>query len=147
MFCVAETQAVPPVQVFDKTMVVKQMHVLEPQDLLITRADKGINPSSSSTSFFPHQTCVFAEHMPLIHSPLVFPFSHLSYVAEYILNLSNSTVPVNVLICHCNLRKLTHREPISIMRVWVLHGRFLPTVEIKHNCKKLLSLRRQLLFH
>lgn len=28
-------------QVFDKTMVVKQMHVLEPQDLLITRADKG----------------------------------------------------------------------------------------------------------
>ncbi|KAK9532373.1 hypothetical protein VZT92_009757 [Zoarces viviparus] len=37
----AETQAVPPVQVFDKTMVVKQVHVLEPQDLLITRADKG----------------------------------------------------------------------------------------------------------
>ncbi|KAL4617428.1 GTPase-activating Rap/Ran-GAP domain-like protein 3 isoform X1 [Arapaima gigas] len=30
-----------PVQVFDKTMVVKQMHVLEPQDLLISRADKG----------------------------------------------------------------------------------------------------------
>ncbi|KAA8584399.1 hypothetical protein FQN60_008184 [Etheostoma spectabile] len=37
----AETQALPPVQVFDKTMVVKQVHVLEPQDLLITRADKG----------------------------------------------------------------------------------------------------------
>ncbi|XP_054468260.1 GTPase-activating Rap/Ran-GAP domain-like protein 3 isoform X2 [Anoplopoma fimbria] len=37
----AETQSVPPVQVFDKTMVVKQLHVLEPQDLLITRADKG----------------------------------------------------------------------------------------------------------
>ncbi|KAM8872869.1 GTPase-activating Rap/Ran-GAP domain-like protein 3 isoform 3-T3 [Synchiropus picturatus] len=37
----AETQTLPPVQVFDKTMVVKQMHVLEPQDLLITRADKG----------------------------------------------------------------------------------------------------------
>uniref|UniRef100_A0A674NHK6 GTPase-activating Rap/Ran-GAP domain-like protein 3 n=1 Tax=Takifugu rubripes TaxID=31033 RepID=A0A674NHK6_TAKRU len=37
----AETQSVPPVQVFDKTVVVKQMHVLEPQDLLITRADKG----------------------------------------------------------------------------------------------------------
>ncbi|XP_018517885.1 GTPase-activating Rap/Ran-GAP domain-like protein 3 isoform X3 [Lates calcarifer] len=37
----AEMQALPPVQVFDKTMVVKQMHVLEPQDLLITRADKG----------------------------------------------------------------------------------------------------------
>ncbi|XP_060916578.1 GTPase-activating Rap/Ran-GAP domain-like protein 3 isoform X2 [Labrus mixtus] len=37
----AETQALPPVQAFDKTMVVKQMHVLEPQDLLITRADKG----------------------------------------------------------------------------------------------------------
>uniref|UniRef100_A0A673B6Z8 GTPase-activating Rap/Ran-GAP domain-like protein 3 n=1 Tax=Sphaeramia orbicularis TaxID=375764 RepID=A0A673B6Z8_9TELE len=33
--------ALPPVQVFDKTIVVKQMHVLEPQDLLITRADKG----------------------------------------------------------------------------------------------------------
>lgn len=39
--CVSETQVLPPVQVFDKTMVVKQMHVLEPQDLLITRADKG----------------------------------------------------------------------------------------------------------
>ncbi|XP_023279754.1 GTPase-activating Rap/Ran-GAP domain-like protein 3 isoform X2 [Seriola lalandi dorsalis] len=37
----AEMQTLPPVQVFDKTMVVKQMHVLEPQDLLITRADKG----------------------------------------------------------------------------------------------------------
>ncbi|XP_036973496.1 GTPase-activating Rap/Ran-GAP domain-like protein 3 isoform X3 [Acanthopagrus latus] len=37
----AEMQVLPPVQVFDKTMVVKQMHVLEPQDLLITRADKG----------------------------------------------------------------------------------------------------------
>nr|XP_046230617.1 GTPase-activating Rap/Ran-GAP domain-like protein 3 isoform X2 [Scatophagus argus] len=37
----AETQALPPVPVFDKTMAVKQMHVLEPQDLLITRADKG----------------------------------------------------------------------------------------------------------
>ncbi|XP_028318440.1 GTPase-activating Rap/Ran-GAP domain-like protein 3 isoform X5 [Gouania willdenowi] len=36
-----ETQTLPPVQVFDRTMVVKQMHVLEPQDLLITRADKG----------------------------------------------------------------------------------------------------------
>ncbi|XP_069025014.1 GTPase-activating Rap/Ran-GAP domain-like protein 3 isoform X2 [Embiotoca jacksoni] len=36
-----ETQTLPPVQVFDKTMVVKQMHVVEPQDLLITRADKG----------------------------------------------------------------------------------------------------------
>uniref|UniRef100_A0A3Q2D4X2 GTPase-activating Rap/Ran-GAP domain-like protein 3 n=1 Tax=Cyprinodon variegatus TaxID=28743 RepID=A0A3Q2D4X2_CYPVA len=29
------------VQVFDKTIAVKQMHILEPQDLLITRADKG----------------------------------------------------------------------------------------------------------
>ncbi|XP_040915320.1 GTPase-activating Rap/Ran-GAP domain-like protein 3 isoform X1 [Toxotes jaculatrix] len=37
----AEMPTLPPVQVFDKTMVVKQMHVLEPQDLLITRADKG----------------------------------------------------------------------------------------------------------
>ncbi|XP_061787791.1 GTPase-activating Rap/Ran-GAP domain-like protein 3 isoform X4 [Nerophis lumbriciformis] len=36
-----ETQALPPVQVFDKTLLVKQMHILEPQDLLITRADKG----------------------------------------------------------------------------------------------------------
>lgn len=41
MHCVSETQTLPPVQVFDKTMVVKQLHVLEPQDLLITRADKG----------------------------------------------------------------------------------------------------------
>ncbi|XP_068190157.1 GTPase-activating Rap/Ran-GAP domain-like protein 3 isoform X5 [Antennarius striatus] len=37
----AETPVLPPVQVFDKTMVVKQVHVLEPQDLLIGRADKG----------------------------------------------------------------------------------------------------------
>uniref|UniRef100_A0A8C7UGB8 GTPase-activating Rap/Ran-GAP domain-like protein 3 n=1 Tax=Oncorhynchus mykiss TaxID=8022 RepID=A0A8C7UGB8_ONCMY len=36
-----DAQVLPPVQVFDKTMVVKQMHVLEPQDLLITRTDKG----------------------------------------------------------------------------------------------------------
>uniref|UniRef100_A0A8C6UR60 GTPase-activating Rap/Ran-GAP domain-like protein 3 n=1 Tax=Neogobius melanostomus TaxID=47308 RepID=A0A8C6UR60_9GOBI len=36
-----DTSALPPVQVFDKTVVVKQMHVLEPQDLLIMRADKG----------------------------------------------------------------------------------------------------------
>ncbi|XP_061764256.1 GTPase-activating Rap/Ran-GAP domain-like protein 3 isoform X3 [Nerophis ophidion] len=36
-----EAQALPPVQVFDKTLLVKQMHILEPQDLLITRADKG----------------------------------------------------------------------------------------------------------
>lgn len=41
MCCLSETQTLHPVQVFDKTMVVKQMHVLEPQDLLITRADKG----------------------------------------------------------------------------------------------------------
>ncbi|XP_066568831.1 GTPase-activating Rap/Ran-GAP domain-like protein 3 isoform X2 [Amia ocellicauda] len=32
---------VPPVQVFDKTMLVKQMHILEAQDLLIARTDKG----------------------------------------------------------------------------------------------------------
>lgn len=37
----SETQALPLVQLFDKTMAVKQMHILEPQDLLITRADKG----------------------------------------------------------------------------------------------------------
>ncbi|XP_005917291.1 GTPase-activating Rap/Ran-GAP domain-like protein 3 isoform X2 [Haplochromis burtoni] len=36
-----EPQSLPPVHVFDRTMVVKQMHVLEPQDLLITRTDKG----------------------------------------------------------------------------------------------------------
>ncbi|XP_056445089.1 GTPase-activating Rap/Ran-GAP domain-like protein 3 isoform X3 [Gadus chalcogrammus] len=36
-----EQLAAPPVQVFDKTLVVKQMHILEPQDLLVTRADKG----------------------------------------------------------------------------------------------------------
>ncbi|XP_051906554.1 GTPase-activating Rap/Ran-GAP domain-like protein 3 isoform X3 [Hippocampus zosterae] len=37
-----EAQALsPPLQVFDKTLLVKQMHILEPQDLLITRADKG----------------------------------------------------------------------------------------------------------
>ncbi|XP_061148931.1 GTPase-activating Rap/Ran-GAP domain-like protein 3 isoform X2 [Syngnathus typhle] len=40
-----EAQALPAAaaaaQVFDKTLAVKQMHILEPQDLLITRADKG----------------------------------------------------------------------------------------------------------
>uniref|UniRef100_A0A3B4E6M2 GTPase-activating Rap/Ran-GAP domain-like protein 3 n=1 Tax=Pygocentrus nattereri TaxID=42514 RepID=A0A3B4E6M2_PYGNA len=36
-----DSPSLPPVQVFDKTLTVKQMHVLEPQDLLITRADKG----------------------------------------------------------------------------------------------------------
>ncbi|XP_067107052.1 GTPase-activating Rap/Ran-GAP domain-like protein 3 isoform X2 [Osmerus mordax] len=41
MLANTELPAVPPVQVFDKTMMVKQMHILEPQDLLITRADKG----------------------------------------------------------------------------------------------------------
>lgn len=41
LYCVSETPTLPPVQVFDKTMAVKQMHILEPQDLLITRADKG----------------------------------------------------------------------------------------------------------
>lgn len=41
LYCISETQTLPPVQVFDKTMAVKQMHILEPQDLLITRADKG----------------------------------------------------------------------------------------------------------
>uniref|UniRef100_A0A8C1YEW6 GTPase-activating Rap/Ran-GAP domain-like protein 3 n=1 Tax=Cyprinus carpio TaxID=7962 RepID=A0A8C1YEW6_CYPCA len=36
-----DSPTLPPVQVFDKTLSVKQMHVLEPQDLLIARADKG----------------------------------------------------------------------------------------------------------
>ncbi|XP_017315940.1 GTPase-activating Rap/Ran-GAP domain-like protein 3 isoform X1 [Ictalurus punctatus] len=37
----ADSPSLPPVQVIDKTLSVKQMHVLEPQDLLIMRADKG----------------------------------------------------------------------------------------------------------
>ncbi|TSP36073.1 GTPase-activating Rap/Ran-GAP domain-like protein 3 [Bagarius yarrelli] len=37
----ADSPTLPPVQVIDKTLSVKQMHVLEPQDLLIMRADKG----------------------------------------------------------------------------------------------------------
>ncbi|XP_026104273.1 GTPase-activating Rap/Ran-GAP domain-like protein 3 isoform X3 [Carassius auratus] len=41
LFPNADTPTLPPVQVFDKTLTVKQMHVLEPQDLLIARADKG----------------------------------------------------------------------------------------------------------
>ncbi|KAL1275063.1 hypothetical protein QQF64_027877 [Cirrhinus molitorella] len=41
LFSNADSPALPPVQVFDKTLTVKQMHVLEPQDLLIARADKG----------------------------------------------------------------------------------------------------------
>ncbi len=36
-----DSPTLPPVQVFDKTLTVKQIHVLEPQDLLIARADKG----------------------------------------------------------------------------------------------------------
>ncbi|KAK1787605.1 hypothetical protein P4O66_016102 [Electrophorus voltai] len=36
-----DSSSLPPVQVFDKTLTVKQMHVLEPLDLLIIRADKG----------------------------------------------------------------------------------------------------------
>lgn len=36
-----DSPTLPPVQVFDKTLTVKQLHVLEPQDLLIARADKG----------------------------------------------------------------------------------------------------------
>ncbi|XP_016371085.1 GTPase-activating Rap/Ran-GAP domain-like protein 3 isoform X2 [Sinocyclocheilus rhinocerous] len=41
LFSKADSPTLPPVQVFDKTLTVKQMHVLEPQDLLIARADKG----------------------------------------------------------------------------------------------------------
>uniref|UniRef100_A0A9J7Y8T5 GTPase-activating Rap/Ran-GAP domain-like protein 3 n=2 Tax=Cyprinus carpio TaxID=7962 RepID=A0A9J7Y8T5_CYPCA len=41
LFSSADSPTLPPVQVFDKTLTVKQMHVLEPQDLLIARADKG----------------------------------------------------------------------------------------------------------
>ncbi|XP_060769198.1 GTPase-activating Rap/Ran-GAP domain-like protein 3 isoform X5 [Neoarius graeffei] len=37
----ADSPSLPPVQVIDKTLSVKQMHILEPQDLLIMRADKG----------------------------------------------------------------------------------------------------------
>ncbi|CAB1318831.1 unnamed protein product [Coregonus sp. 'balchen'] len=44
-----DAQVLPPVQVFDKTMVVKQIHVVEPQDLLITRADKGCHLYSINT--------------------------------------------------------------------------------------------------
>lgn len=33
-----------PIPVFDKTLQVKQMHVLEKLDLLITRTDKGKEP-------------------------------------------------------------------------------------------------------
>lgn len=36
-----DSPTLPPVQVFDKTLTVKQLHVLEPQDLIIVRADKG----------------------------------------------------------------------------------------------------------
>ncbi|XP_051967232.1 GTPase-activating Rap/Ran-GAP domain-like protein 3 isoform X3 [Xyrauchen texanus] len=41
LFSNADSPTLPPVQVFDKTLSIKQMHVLEPQDLLIARADKG----------------------------------------------------------------------------------------------------------
>lgn len=88
MFCVAETQAVPPVQVFDKTMVVKQMHVLEPQDLLITRADKGTNSSSSSRSFFPPSEACFCR----THTSYSFP-SYLPSLTSLMLLSTYLTFP------------------------------------------------------
>lgn len=154
MCCVADTQAVPPVQVFDKTMVVKQMHVLEPQDLLITRADKG-SCAVSFLFFCFNQNRIFAEHIALVRPPLVFHLAHLSYVVEYILNLSTSVVPANALICHCNLRKLTYREPISMAHVGVFVctvGFYRQTQRIemkqrKHHSETRLSVRTQLLLH
>ncbi|XP_062409606.1 GTPase-activating Rap/Ran-GAP domain-like protein 3 isoform X7 [Sardina pilchardus] len=41
LFSNSDSPVLPPVHVFDKSMSVKQIHVLEPQDLLIIRADKG----------------------------------------------------------------------------------------------------------
>ncbi|XP_041914839.1 LOW QUALITY PROTEIN: GTPase-activating Rap/Ran-GAP domain-like protein 3 [Alosa sapidissima] len=41
LFSNSDSPVLPPVHVFDKSMTVKQIHVLEPQDLLIIRADKG----------------------------------------------------------------------------------------------------------
>ena len=140
MHCVSETQALPPVQVFDKTMVVKQMHVLEPQDLLITRADKG---RKLSTSSLHHHRIPPARHRPLssAHSPcfcsrtfciystsssLVIPTPPSHFISvislcvvEYLLTLSTSAGPVNTLITRCDLRKLTYREPIPVKCVCV----------------------------
>ncbi|XP_076140081.1 GTPase-activating Rap/Ran-GAP domain-like protein 3 isoform X4 [Alosa pseudoharengus] len=42
LFSNSDSPVLPPVHVFDKSMTVKQIHVLEPQDLLIIRADKGV---------------------------------------------------------------------------------------------------------
>ncbi|XP_062409604.1 GTPase-activating Rap/Ran-GAP domain-like protein 3 isoform X5 [Sardina pilchardus] len=42
LFSNSDSPVLPPVHVFDKSMSVKQIHVLEPQDLLIIRADKGV---------------------------------------------------------------------------------------------------------
>lgn len=39
--CVSFLDGQPSVQVFDKTLQIKQMHVLETLDLLIARTDKG----------------------------------------------------------------------------------------------------------
>lgn len=52
----------PSVPVFDKTLPVKQMHVLEPLDLLILRADKGACPSTrlpktDPSAWGPELTC------------------------------------------------------------------------------------------
>lgn len=150
MFCVAETQAIPPVQVFDKTMVVKQMHVLEPQDLLITRTDKGTNPYSSFL-FCPIRTVFLQSAYLSFISHVYFPsLTSLILLSTYIFNLSNSAVPVKTLICPCNLRKLTYKLSQFSLRMLVCMVSFcqpLKWIEIKHNCKKLLSLRRRLLFH
>lgn len=87
MRCVSETQTLPPVQVFDKTMVVKQMHVLEPQDLLITRADKGRRrPQEEEEGYW----LTLSWNHPLIHPPFfltVFTahlLSHYSYFTSVI---------------------------------------------------------------
>lgn len=134
MHHVSETPAVPPVQVFDKTMVVKQVHVLEPQDLLITRADKGtpspcstsqtsspcLHPMSSPLSFFISK--VFTAHLlsHYSHSSLSYSVSFISLcVVEYILTLSTSVGPVNTLISGCDLRRLTYREPIPVEAVCI----------------------------
>lgn len=133
---VSEPQTVPPVQVFDKTMVVKQVHVLEPQDLLITRADKGtLRPHHlfrAAHQRLPPRGAVFC-HLPhsffistvfifflIIPIPLSSFISVISpCVVEYILTLSTFVAPPNTLISGCDLRKLTYREPIPVEVVYV----------------------------
>lgn len=112
-------------------MVVKQVHVLEPQDLLITRADKGepraqnipesAPPPRGAVPRLPFIHSSFQQLLQLIfHAPLSYIISAISRCeVEYMLTASTSAGTVDTLISACDLRKLTYREPIPVEGVRV----------------------------